>query len=44
MAPSMNDPSAAQPTVRERIVGAARRLFEARGYASTTIADVAGWR
>ncbi len=41
MARPMNDPSAAQPPVRERIVGAARRLFEAHGYASTSIADVA---
>lgn len=37
----MDAPTAPPPSGRDRIVDAALRLFEARGYASTSIADVA---
>ncbi len=41
MAGAMDDLTASPPSGRDRIVDAALRLFEARGYASTSIADVA---
>lgn len=37
----MDSPDDAPASGRDRLVAAARRLFEARGYASTSIADVA---